>query len=165
MRAPKRRGMEACSCAQAPCLTTVPTWVVAAEMVAALCSHANDGATAVRRQITESLVDIGRKQPNLVLSSCLDFLRKNMKVRTPPRAGVVVSGCVLTQCTVAAVRREASHHPAADHRAYSIASARSDERQLGPTPGRAVHVGYDARKGSLIRTACARLRTHSPSEW
>jgi hypothetical protein len=52
-----------------------------AEMVAALCSHANDGAPAVRRQITESLVDIGRKQPNLALSACLDFLRRNPKVR------------------------------------------------------------------------------------
>ena len=50
-------------------------------MVAALCSHANDGAPVVRRQITESLVDIGRKQPNLVLSACLDFLKRNAKVR------------------------------------------------------------------------------------
>src|SRR3989344_988169 len=51
------------------------------EMVAALCSHANDGAPVVRRQITESLVDIGRKQPNLALSACLDFLKRNAKVR------------------------------------------------------------------------------------
>eukprot|EP01087_Luapelamoeba_hula_P005831 TRINITY_DN1587_c0_g1_i1.p1 TRINITY_DN1587_c0_g1~~TRINITY_DN1587_c0_g1_i1.p1 ORF type:complete len:1410 (-),score=232.80 TRINITY_DN1587_c0_g1_i1:1013-5242(-) len=48
-------------------------------MVGALCQHANDTEQRVRRTIMDALLDIGRKQPNLVLSSCLEFLRKDVK--------------------------------------------------------------------------------------
>jgi len=59
-----------------------PIFIFFSDMVQALCSCANDTAPVVRRQITESLVDLGRKQPNLVITSCLDFLKRNMKVCT-----------------------------------------------------------------------------------
>jgi len=49
-------------------------------MVAALCVHANDADAKVRRTISDSLLEIGRKQPNLVMSSCLDLLKKDPKV-------------------------------------------------------------------------------------
>ncbi len=50
-------------------------------MVLALIASANDGDTSVKGAIAKSLLDIGKKQPNLVLSSCYDFIQKNQKVQ------------------------------------------------------------------------------------
>lgn len=50
------------------------------ELVGALVGAANDSEGSVRGSIAKSLQDLGRKQPNLVLSSCADFIIKNPKV-------------------------------------------------------------------------------------
>jgi hypothetical protein len=55
--------------------------IICLEMVMALISSASDESSSVRSAISKSLNDIGKKQPNLVLSSCYDFLSKNQKVR------------------------------------------------------------------------------------
>jgi len=40
-----------------------------------LVESAYDSEGRVRSSITKSLVDIGKKQPNLVVSQCADFLK------------------------------------------------------------------------------------------
>jgi len=57
----------------------IPTGGEIDGMVAALCVHANDADAKVRRTISDSLIEIGRKQPNLILSSSLDLLKKDLK--------------------------------------------------------------------------------------
>ena len=54
-------------------------------LVMALIKKANDEDKMVRDTIFGSLSEIGRKQPNLHLSSVLDFLRKNPKLERPHR--------------------------------------------------------------------------------
>jgi 3-methyladenine DNA glycosylase AlkC len=49
-------------------------------MVMALINSANDDNGQVRNSLARSLQDIGKKQPNLVLVSCYDFMVKNQKV-------------------------------------------------------------------------------------
>ncbi|KAL6063739.1 HEAT repeat domain containing protein [Balamuthia mandrillaris] len=55
------------------------------ELVVALCAHANDSSVKVKRTITNSLLDIGRHQPDLVISASLDFLLKNNNAPTEHR--------------------------------------------------------------------------------
>lgn len=50
------------------------------DMVAAMIIAANDSESEVRVGISRSLTDIGKKQPNLVLSACWDFMIQNPKV-------------------------------------------------------------------------------------
>jgi hypothetical protein len=49
----------------------------------ALAKAAYDKETGVRRTIINSLTELGRKQPNLLLSTCLDFLMNHRKVVPP----------------------------------------------------------------------------------
>lgn len=46
-------------------------------MVLALVSSANDGDSKVRSTMQKSLFEIGKRQPNLVVSTCYDFIAKN----------------------------------------------------------------------------------------
>ena len=54
-------------------------------LVMALIKKANDEDKMVRETVFSSLAEIGRKQPNLHLSSVLDFLHKNPKLEQPHR--------------------------------------------------------------------------------
>jgi 3-methyladenine DNA glycosylase AlkC len=46
-----------------------------------LLNAAYDSDSGVRSSIAKSLYDIGKKQPNLVVSSCNELLKTNNKVR------------------------------------------------------------------------------------
>ncbi len=50
------------------------------EMVMALIDSAYDKEEGVRHVITDSLFELGKKQPALVLSSCHSYLVKHSKV-------------------------------------------------------------------------------------
>jgi len=49
------------------------------EIVQALIAAANDGNEGVKNTIVDSLTDMGRFKPDLILSSCNDFVLKNPK--------------------------------------------------------------------------------------
>eukprot|EP01119_Soliformovum_irregulare_P013154 TRINITY_DN3473_c0_g1_i1.p1 TRINITY_DN3473_c0_g1~~TRINITY_DN3473_c0_g1_i1.p1 ORF type:complete len:1648 (+),score=609.13 TRINITY_DN3473_c0_g1_i1:20-4963(+) len=49
------------------------------ELVSALTSGANDDNPEVRQHIARAIITLGRQQPNLVLSTCKDFMVKNSK--------------------------------------------------------------------------------------
>lgn len=49
-------------------------------MVAAEVAAANDDDAEVRAHISQSLKHLGKDQPNLVISTCKDFMVKNPKV-------------------------------------------------------------------------------------
>eukprot|EP00005_Dracoamoeba_jomungandri_P008470 CAMPEP_0174265646 /NCGR_PEP_ID=MMETSP0439-20130205/27313_1 /TAXON_ID=0 /ORGANISM="Stereomyxa ramosa, Strain Chinc5" /LENGTH=1648 /DNA_ID=CAMNT_0015352207 /DNA_START=52 /DNA_END=4994 /DNA_ORIENTATION=- len=63
---------------KAPIKTVVlPTGGEIDAMVEALCKHANDQDSKVRKEITSSLIELGRKQYDLVLSSATNYLISN----------------------------------------------------------------------------------------
>ena len=49
-------------------------------MTMALIDAANDGDATAREVIENSLFDLGRKKPDLILSSCHSYLKKHSKV-------------------------------------------------------------------------------------
>eukprot|EP00013_Stygamoeba_regulata_P006034 CAMPEP_0177640424 /NCGR_PEP_ID=MMETSP0447-20121125/6535_1 /TAXON_ID=0 /ORGANISM="Stygamoeba regulata, Strain BSH-02190019" /LENGTH=1747 /DNA_ID=CAMNT_0019142493 /DNA_START=242 /DNA_END=5485 /DNA_ORIENTATION=- len=57
----------------------VPTGGKVDPMCMALAKAVYDKETGVRRTIINSLTELGRKQPNLLLSTCLEYLMKNQK--------------------------------------------------------------------------------------
>ena len=54
----------------------------AADMVHALIDAAYDKEPRVQEVICNTLCEVGKKRPNLVLASCHDYLLKHSKVRT-----------------------------------------------------------------------------------
>ena len=57
-----------------------PRYYYVSEMVMALIDAAYDKDGAVKQVITDSLFELGKKQPALVLSSCHSYLVKHSKV-------------------------------------------------------------------------------------
>ena len=51
------------------------------EIVTSMIEGANDPDNRVKNSISKSLVDVGKKQPNLVVSACADMLSRNPKVK------------------------------------------------------------------------------------
>lgn len=47
----------------------------------ALIDSANDGDESTREVIANALFDLGRKKPDLILSSCHNYLKKHTKVQ------------------------------------------------------------------------------------
>jgi len=66
---------------KAPHITVYKTGRNIDDMTQALIEGANDKDESVRATIADSLADIGRFEPELMLSMCASFLERNPKVR------------------------------------------------------------------------------------
>lgn len=67
---------------KAPHITVQKTGRNIDDMLQALIEGANDKDEAVRAIFSDSLGDIGRFEPELMLSMCAGFLERNPKVRS-----------------------------------------------------------------------------------
>ena len=52
------------------------------EMTMAMIDAANDNDISTKEVIENSLFDLGKKKPGLILSSCHSYLKKHSKVHT-----------------------------------------------------------------------------------